>query len=251
MTNLPYYRWYPADAEGDDFYASLTDAEGWTYHRLLNRSWMNDGIPADLNELARILHRPRKYVDRVWERLAGRWVPSPRDPNKLINPRQERERAYAITKSERATDAVRTRYGRRTDDVPRARARADSDSEYVFDLSNSSNGKTNGVPVIIRSGPEWAGDEHFCQFRSDYLKTGGAFIDEDFIEAYQWCWKTLDFEQRATRHKALLEKIEQGYFNNPKMVPRPRKFLDQEWKRPIPKSKQQARVDAWDEVLPT
>lgn len=108
---------------------------------------------------------------------------------------------------------------------------------------------SNGThPTVTTSPPAFALDEHFVAFKADYEKTGGALIPEDWIEAYQWAWKPLDFEQRAERHKALLEKIEAGYFDNPAMVPRPRKFLQQEWKRPIPKSKSEAKAEARAEV---
>ena len=101
MSTLPYFKWYAADAEGDDFYLSLTDAELATYHRLLNRSWMNDGIPADLDQLGAILRRPPSYIKKIWPKLSQRWKISPRDPTKLVNPRQELELTEAIEVSNR------------------------------------------------------------------------------------------------------------------------------------------------------
>lgn len=141
MKTLPYFKWFSADAEGDDFYISLTDAEGWTFHRCLNRAWMNDGIPADLDELGAILHKPRAYMDKVWPKLSRRWVQSPRDPEKLVNPRQEEERSVAIAKSEnnkRVGDAngSRTRRERVTNDPQRtyvsvSDSASDSSSQFL------------------------------------------------------------------------------------------------------------------------
>src|SRR5262249_15395357 len=99
------FKWFPSDAEGDDFYASLTDSEGFTYHRLLNRAWLNDGIPCDIGEMARILKKSRSYIERIWPKLSSRWVVSPRDPSRLVNPRQEEEYQAAVTKTLKTSTA--------------------------------------------------------------------------------------------------------------------------------------------------
>ncbi len=98
---LPYFKWYPGDAEGDDFYSlTLTNEELGIYHRLLNRAWMNDGITSDMDVLAAFCRMSRGQFDEVWKKLSKRWVVSPRDESKLVNPRQEEERASAKLKSE-------------------------------------------------------------------------------------------------------------------------------------------------------
>ncbi len=117
----------------------MTDSELGFYHRCLNRSWINSGIPADLDELARAMRVSRAYLNKVWERVGKRFEPSVINPLMLVNRRQELERAHASSKSERATASVRTRYERRTNVVPRARARPDSDSG-----SDSSLGGAGG-----------------------------------------------------------------------------------------------------------
>jgi hypothetical protein len=227
---FPYFRWFPADAEGDDFYASLTDAEGWTYHRLLNRSWLNEGIPSDLDELAKVLGKTRAYIDRVWPKLRKRWVASPNNSEKLVNPRQEEERTHAQSKSERATESIRTRYERRTNELPRARARADSDSVY-----GSSEGKESEEnqrqPKLRRYSAAWKSDSSFAKFALDYLSTGASLIDNDFAEAYELSWKRLDFEQKLDRI-AGFNRHAAEYRAAPAYVPRPLKFLETEWERP-------------------
>jgi T5orf172 domain len=94
---LPYFRWYPADAEMDEDYAAMTDQELGFYHRCLNRSWLNDGLPFDLDELARIMRVPRKYLDKVWKRVGNKFVGNAH--SRLVNPRQEKERDKAIVTS--------------------------------------------------------------------------------------------------------------------------------------------------------
>lgn len=163
MKPLPYYRWYPADAETDSVYASLNDAELGFYHRCLNRAWLNGGIPSNLDDLAAAFRRSRKSLDRVWPKVSSRWVTSKDDPALLVNPRQEKEREYARTKSERNTDAVRTRYERSSNVVQHARARADcvSECDSASDFGNLKNFpaqklKTVTAPMSHRFEEYWA-----------------------------------------------------------------------------------------------
>ena len=99
-SSFPYFKWFPADAETDNFYASLSDEEVGVYHRLLNRSWINDGIPADPETLRALVHRTPASFKKLWEKLSSRWIESPRDKNRLVNPRQESEWQKAIEISE-------------------------------------------------------------------------------------------------------------------------------------------------------
>jgi hypothetical protein len=64
MRSLPYFRWFPADAETDHNYAALNDAELGLFHRLLNRSWINGGLPSYST-----LRIPQSVLDRVHRRL--------------------------------------------------------------------------------------------------------------------------------------------------------------------------------------
>src|SRR5690349_16761054 len=111
---LPYYRWFPADARGDIRYASMSDTQRGFFHRCLDLSWENGGIPSDINELAAVLSATVEYVKEQWVRVGKSWKAHPTDPDLLVNPRQEEERDYAESKSQKATDAVRSRYGRGT-----------------------------------------------------------------------------------------------------------------------------------------
>ncbi len=78
----------------------------------------------------------------------------------------------------------------------------------------------------------WKSDEPFARFVVDYKSTGAAVIDEDFTEAYAFGWKPLDWEPKAMRVKALAERLAQ-FTKDPAFVPKPVKFLKQEWKRPL------------------
>ncbi len=127
MKDLPYYKMYPADAETDENFRAMTDAEKGFYWRCLNHCWLNGGLPADPQERARTLGNPRGYADKMWARV-GRCFITISEGTRVVNRRQEEERSKAVAKSSKCSDAVRTRYGRRSDVSPRAVTRTDSDS---------------------------------------------------------------------------------------------------------------------------
>jgi len=133
---LPYFRWYPADAESDSRYAALSLPELGLFHRCLNFSWLNEGLPADPLEIGRSLRVSVRDMKALWPRVSECF--ELRD-GRTYNRRQEEERAHARTKSERNTSAVRTRYERTsnvpTNEVQHARARAASVSGSVFEFT--------------------------------------------------------------------------------------------------------------------
>ena len=102
---LPYFQWYPSDAESDDKYSSMTDEELGFFHRCLNKSWINHGIPADPDERARMISRSRDVADRLWQWAGKGWVPHPSDSSKIVHPRQELEREKAKSASDKRSEA--------------------------------------------------------------------------------------------------------------------------------------------------
>ena len=144
------------------------------------------------------------------------------------------------------SDVVQMRTYAESESYAETKADADAKTVSQYPVTPPLNGK--GDAVVIRSRPEWESDAAFQAFASDYRRTGAALIDDDFREAFQWAWKPLDFEQRMERHKALIEKLTRGYFNHPQMVPRPKKFLLSEWKRPavVPMPRKESRSEMLD-----
>jgi hypothetical protein len=78
----------------------------------------------------------------------------------------------------------------------------------------------------------WKTDETFVVFKNRYQQTGAALIEPDFNKAFEYCWKTLDWEQKADRVKALEVHFDE-YVGDPRFVPKPLAFLEQEWQRPV------------------
>ncbi len=168
---LPYYRWFPKDAETSEAYASMTDAELGFYHRCLNRAWLNDGLPADPAKRAQALQKPRSYADKMWSGIVGERFTLD-DNGRYRNGRQEEERMKAIRKSEQASDAVSERERKRnirsspdesTDDL-RAQARPGSGS--VSGSSEEVKATTENKTSTRARGPiEW-----FEEFWSTYWR---------------------------------------------------------------------------------
>jgi len=98
---LPYFRWYPADAETDEAYSALNDLELGFFHRCLNRAWLNNGLPSDPDEISRIMKVEREYLDKVWPRVSKMFKPQVDDLSRIVNRRQEEERNAALDKSEK------------------------------------------------------------------------------------------------------------------------------------------------------
>lgn len=113
---LPYFRWYPADAESDFAYSCFSSSELGVFHRALNAAWTNDGLPNDETAIGRALRLTVRDMKESWPNVRAMFYVG--EDGKLRNKRQEEERTHATTKSERNTKAVRTRYERTSQDLP-------------------------------------------------------------------------------------------------------------------------------------
>lgn len=125
LKSLPYFKWYPADADTDQNFRAMDDADIGFYIRCLNHAWVNGGIPADPKERARVLHTRLDTANKRWERVGKCFVTSTSTPDQLINLRQEAERGLAMSKSLKAAESANARYERRANAPVRALARAD------------------------------------------------------------------------------------------------------------------------------
>lgn len=170
MSALPYFRWYPADALGDQKYSAMSDMELGFYHRCLNLAWLNGGLPQDMGELAATMHVTRKYLDKLWPKVGRCFQLNDCVHPKFVNTRQEKERAHAIEKSSKASSSVAQRKDRTnndgytnvgTNDALRGRAGADSVCGSVVDFKKGeSRGENNaarreGAMAISDRFPEW------------------------------------------------------------------------------------------------
>jgi hypothetical protein len=112
MKDFPYFRWYPKDAESDCQYAALSLPELGLFHRCLNHSWVNGGVPSDMQEFSRELRIPMVEVRRYWPRVSRCFIEH--DDGRCRNPRQEMERDHVLEKSGKARISVSKRKDRFT-----------------------------------------------------------------------------------------------------------------------------------------
>lgn len=126
----PAFQWYPTDAMTDERYASMTYEERGVFHALLDYAWLNDGLPNDLDRLARLLRLAPADFERIWPAVSRCFREREGDPSRLVNGRQERERRAQVEFSSKMrgnatkTNAKRTPRGTpgaTPRDTPRAR----------------------------------------------------------------------------------------------------------------------------------
>lgn len=109
MPKPPAYQFYPKDCDTDEKVRAQDDREFGFFVRCLNHSWLNDGLPADLPELARVMSRNLPYLKKLWVRVGPCFV---KLDGRLFNPKQEEYRATLGGKSEAAKAAANIRWNR-------------------------------------------------------------------------------------------------------------------------------------------
>lgn len=97
--------------EADDLAMQLNEAEEGLFHRMLRRSWMNGSIPSEFNALASICRTHPARLKKAWNRIEPLWKPHPSLPGRLINTKQENERAWVGAKAESARKSAVSRWG--------------------------------------------------------------------------------------------------------------------------------------------
>lgn len=242
MSDLPYFKWYPAEAEADALYASMNDQELGFYHRCLNRSWTNTGLPADQGELARVMRVSPTYLRKVWDRVGRCYFPVEDNPARLINPRQEMERALAQHKSEQAADAgrksqrsLKRMLKARSHSVSLRASESKSESSVICSSEIPSvalNGNSN-LAVWLTAG--FSGPEDFTVWfqgvYSRHSRRGAPQVAEDGL-------RNAIFSGALTRSE--FEEVYELYKNSPdwkreggRYVPTLAKFVtDEGWKYP-------------------
>lgn len=223
MAKLPYFRWFPADAETDERYALMGAAELGLYHKCLNKCWINNGLPVEMSQLCKVLGWSKGQVAKSWERVSTCFFE--RD-GRLYNRRQEEERTHAKTKSVKATSAVQTRYREPTNvgtnDLPRA-SDSDSDFDIVSSASSSENSETRA-----RDGFEL--DEQWTDFVAAAKTVGLSGSSADWKSA-RWEWRPLDPLQKHAATEGL--RVRDGT-DDPALKSLPANYLKRRmWERAV------------------
>lgn len=155
---LPYFRWFPSDAETDDTYLSMDDTQLGFYHHCLNLSWINDGLPEDPAARARVLRRNRNQADARWAGpVSTCFIPHPYRPGYLANTRQVEERLLAEQKSAKAAESVNHRYERMKNVALRA---YEYDSVSGISSPEGGSGETAQLQLLPSAPPKNGNGNH-------------------------------------------------------------------------------------------
>jgi uncharacterized protein YdaU (DUF1376 family) len=104
----PSFQWYPKDCDTDENVRAMDDTEFGFYMRCLNHSWLNHGLPENLEELGRILGRNKHHVCRVWPRVSRCFVIS---DGRYVNLKQESQRKEHQSFVDSRKKAANVRWG--------------------------------------------------------------------------------------------------------------------------------------------
>lgn len=88
MGKPPAFQFYAADFAMDT--AGMSAEQVGVYVRLLCFAWVNEGLPPDRGELARIAGVSKRKLENLWPGLERCWPEN--GDGRLKNPRLERER---------------------------------------------------------------------------------------------------------------------------------------------------------------
>lgn len=182
---LPYYKMYPKDFDADENVRLLDAREVGVFIFALNHAWANNGLPNDESEIGRMLKISVRDFKHAWPRVSKCFLPS--DDGRLRNPRQEKERTEAIQKGEKNkrpgnANASREKHDcvsqerdipnkSRTNETPRGRGRADSDSSCGSDFKSDLQ--------EVKDFPEFSNSEFPLTLRAVHQVDPA--IDEMFV----------------------------------------------------------------------
>jgi uncharacterized protein YdaU (DUF1376 family) len=225
---LPFYSMYPSDFDVHEAVRGMTDAEVGFFVRCLNHAWMNEGIPADEEELERVIpgKRSEEEFKRIWKRVSRCFV---QVGDRLVNPRQEEERAEAKERSKKSREKAEKRWGAR-DLVPDDAAEdATASDQHLHSnaLHNNHHSHTPCSPPVsipesldaafhrlTEAFPNAAGVDMAAQIWINHVESGAiteATVPEVFAGLERWrgsdLWARDDGRYITTLAKWLHKKL--------------------------------------------
>ena len=215
---LSWFPWDVVRVETDEDWKLMTDEEKGLFIRLLNHSWLNEGLPSDEGDLSRLIGKPlthAKWARRVYKKFVSR-------DGRLVNEVQEEFRTHAKDKSRKATESIRTRYERSTDDPIRA---YDSISNSISDSLREE------LPKKLCADKDGA----FVAFKEQADKAGMTAPDDEWIRL-EYSFPRMSFEDQLAATDGIRKRIENGQYSilNSKYVPGAGRYIAQRlWTEPL------------------
>lgn len=176
----PAYQRYPKDFMSDGVVLRMTFEERGIYNWLLDSCWLEDGIPDDVAEIARICGLSKVKMSKAWARIAPCFIPHPRKPGWLTNTRLEQERESQEEFRQSMSDAGRRgaakRWGGQKPGHPPGGGQAIERPMASGMASDSSAVRSSQSPGSSTSTPGRG---------SDVEKSGGAPTTGELLELAQ------------------------------------------------------------------
>ena len=122
MADAPAFQFYAADFLADEDQRVMTPAEAGAYIRLICTCWIEGSVPTDIRRLAPLAGMTRPEMEEAWPSLAACFDPHPTEPDRLIQPRVEKERMKQATYKDQMAKAgkkgARRRWGKGVEKSP-------------------------------------------------------------------------------------------------------------------------------------
>ena len=103
----PAFMCYPKDILTSGHVMDMTDEACGIYFKLLMRAWLEKGIPNDPERLRNFAKKSKAQWKKLWPQIAPCWVESEGEPEMLVSPRMEKERAKQADHREKKAEAGR------------------------------------------------------------------------------------------------------------------------------------------------
>jgi len=177
--------------ETDELALQLSEIEEGLFHRMLRKAWVNGSIPADLVALAPLCRTHLSRLKKAWVRLAPLWTPHPTEAGRLINLKQERERAWVEEKSDKSTQAIEKRW--------KEKKTKDGDHTDVLPTNNKGN-----TPLPVPSHPNPTIENGEVKPTGEAADAAADLFAKQHLERTKagYVWAKGDFVQLAALRKA-------------------------------------------------
>lgn len=180
-SKYPYYQMWVDDFDDDEKVLAMGLSEVGLYLLCLNRSWVYGSLPDNAEEVAVLVRRKASDVRKAWAKVRACYID--RGDGRLVNRKQEEIREKATGKSNKAKNAVETRWERKRrealgcdTDVQRT---YEERIENVIPRAYDSDSDSSGALVVFPNKPVLAKTrfQPNCeQFKAQYPR---AIDDED------------------------------------------------------------------------
>lgn len=145
----PAFQFYPKDFLSDEHVRIMSHTERGIYVTLLCMCWLEGSLPADVNQLARLVSLPAPRFMRLWNNsLHRRFMPG--ELGRLVHPRLEEERLKQDTHRQRQTDKGKSGSSKRWPDqkTNTSPTRAESDRSLQTNSDPSPAESENQLALV-------------------------------------------------------------------------------------------------------